>query len=114
MANKNKKPEIVNISSIELEEIKLRVLTNTLSDHDKKLVTTILTIYQWLYHQLQTAKLGMRRLRNFFGFQTEKNPSYKKPPNINITTTSNLNDEANLDPLLAKQQLNPGEPPLKK
>ena len=48
MINKNnKKPEFVNISSTELEEIKLRVSTDLLSANDKKIVMTILTTYQF-------------------------------------------------------------------
>ena len=86
MTNKNKKPEIVNVSSTDLEEIKLRVLANTLSENDKKIITAILTTYHWIYGQLQTAKLGMRRLKSLFGFKTEKNPANRgrveEPPKV--------------------------------
>ena len=36
---------------------------------------TILTTYQWLYNQLQTAKFSIKRLKNLFGIKTEKNPA---------------------------------------
>ena len=102
MINKNKKPKIVNVSSTDFEEIQLRVLSNTLSENDKKIIIAILTTYHWIYNQLQTAKLGMRRLKSLFGFKTEKNPANKSSTTDIPTTTNNI---GNKDPSSPKTAL---------
>jgi IS30 family transposase len=47
-------------------------------ESDKKIILSIMTTYQWLYNQLQTAKFSMHRLKKMFGFKTERMSSIKK------------------------------------
>lgn len=69
--NKNK-PEIVKLTSKNIDEITVRLHENSLSSEDKKIISTILITYQWLCRQLQTAKFSIRKLKSIFGFKTEK------------------------------------------
>lgn len=78
MTKKNKKPELVNVSLKELDDIKSRVSETHLGNDDKKIILSILTTYQWLHAQLQTAKFSLHRLKKMFGFTTEKRSAAKK------------------------------------
>jgi hypothetical protein len=73
----NNKPEIIHLEPSELEGIKSRISSVQLDENDKKIILSILTTYQWLYHQLQTAKFTLHRLKKMFGFKTEKRPWVK-------------------------------------
>jgi len=72
MSKKNADPKIINMSMSELDTVKTRLTDDILTPDDKKIILSILGTYQWLYSQLELAKLGMRKLRNVFGFKTEK------------------------------------------
>jgi hypothetical protein len=78
MTKKNKKPELVNLSLKDLDDIKSRVSETHLGNDDKKIILSILTTYQWLHAQLQTAKFSLHRLKKMFGFTTEKRSAAKK------------------------------------
>ena len=86
---RNKKPEIINLPAEKLDEIKTQLTASSILEEDKKIILLILSTYAWLYRQLQTKKLGIQRLRNLFGFNTEKRPDIKKkdegsiPPGLN-------------------------------
>lgn len=75
MPKKNNSPEIIKLSVNDFDGIKSRLSTNQLSDDDKKIMLSILTTYQWLQRQLQSAKFSIHRLKILFGFKTEKHPS---------------------------------------
>jgi len=74
-------PEIINLPAGELDEIKTRFEEGLILEEDKKIILLILSTYTWLYRQLQAKKLGIQRLRNLFGFSTEKRPSHKNSKN---------------------------------
>ena len=76
-AMKNNKPQIIHLEARELDEIKSRLLSVELAENDKKIILSILTTYQWLYQQLQTAKFTLHRLKKMFGFKTERRPWLK-------------------------------------
>ena len=73
-----KSPEIINIPEEKLNEIKTRLESGSILEEDKKVILLILSTYAWLYRQLQVKKLGIQRLRNLFGFSTEKRSKLKK------------------------------------
>lgn len=78
---KQKSPEIVDISNESLEQLKTRVDSGVLLEGDKKIVLAILGTYSWLFHQLQSSKFTLSRLKKMFGFTTEKR-SKTKPLNV--------------------------------
>ena len=88
MARK-KTPEIINLPAGKLDEIKTRFEEGLILEEDKKIILLILSTYSWLYRQLQAKKLGIQRLRNLFGFSTEKRSASKNkgdensPPDLN-------------------------------
>jgi len=73
MKNKNK-AEVINLTTKELERLKARVSKNELGEDDIKILSSILSVYFWIHNQLQLSKLNVRRLKNMFGFKTEKKP----------------------------------------
>lgn len=77
MSKKKFQPEIINLSVSELDEIRSRFRNNSLTDTDKKIILSMLNIYQWLSVQLQSAKLSILKLRKVFGFSTEKRGNKK-------------------------------------
>lgn len=81
-------PEIINLPAAKLDELKTRLAASSVLEEDKKIILLILSTYSWLYRQLQAKKLGIQRLRNLFGFSTEKrsgpkNKSNDIPPDLN-------------------------------
>lgn len=84
-----KLPEIINLPTGKLDEIKTQVAASSILEEDKKIILLILSTYAWLYRQLQAKKIGIQRLRSLFGFSTEKRSSLKKkddnntPPDLN-------------------------------
>lgn len=103
-----KSPEIINIPEGKLNEIKTRLESGSILEEDKKVILLILSTYAWLYRQLQAKKLGIQRLRNLFGFSTEKGSKLKKkdddtPPDLNgssaATTQGDTLPGGNVTPL---------------
>ena len=83
--SRKKTPEMINVPVSDLEAMKLRILEGTpLTESDKTIVLSIVTVYQWMYQQLQATKLTIRRLKKLFSFSTEKKPKTSNPPN-NLT-----------------------------
>lgn len=68
----NNTPEIITLSHDDLKKIKARFLSNKLEEHDRKIILTIITTYQWLQDKLANTKINIFRLRKLFGFKTEK------------------------------------------
>ena len=78
-----KLPEIINLPTGKLDEIKTQVAASSILEEDKKIILLILSTYAWLYRQLQAKKIGIQRLRSLFGFSTEKRSSLKKKDDNN-------------------------------
>ena len=77
---RKKTPEIINLSTTELDELKSRVAVGSpLLDGDARIILSVLSTYQWLHRQLQSTKFTIHRLKKLFGFRTEKRSSLKKP-----------------------------------
>ena len=87
---RKKTPEIINIPAGKLDEVQARFEAGAILEEDKKIILLILSTYTWLYRQLHAKKLGIQRLRNLFGFSTEKRPRLKKKgdENTSLDTTS--------------------------
>ena len=67
------KPKMINVPIQDLEALKLRLSTGTpLADTDTTIILSILNVYQWMYVQLESAKLTLHRLTKMLGFSTEK------------------------------------------
>jgi len=79
MSKQKIRPEIINLSSTDLEEIKSRLTNTILADADKKIILSILSTYQWLYRQLQMSKFSMHKLKAVFGFKTDKRSNLTEP-----------------------------------
>jgi len=69
---REKTPEMIDVSSEQLEGINARISSSALLEEDKRVVLLILSTYAWLQTQLQRHKLSIKRLKNMFGFKTEK------------------------------------------
>ena len=91
-----KTPEIINLPEGKLDEIKTRFETGVVLEEDKKIILLILSTYSWLHRQLQAKKLGIQRLRNLFGFTTEKRSKPKKTEDDSIPSA--LNDSSDTTP----------------
>ena len=76
--NRKKTPELIDLSEATLDEIKSRITLGTLLEEDKKIIVVILTSYAWILRQLQFTKISITRLKNLFGFNTEKRKNKKK------------------------------------
>ena len=74
---RKKTPEIINLPDGKLDEIKARFEAGSILEEDKKIILLILSTYAWLCRQLEAKKLGIQRLRNLFGFSTEKRSGSK-------------------------------------
>lgn len=92
----NKKPEIINLPAKKLDEIKAQLTASSILEEDKKLILLILSAYAWLYRQLQAKKIGIQRLRNLFGFSTEKRSGLNKNKD-NQNDSSELNTSSNAE-----------------
>ncbi len=98
MPKKTNNPEIIKLSSDNIDELKLRLIKCSLNDEDKKIISTILSTYQWLSRQLQTARFSIRKLKSIFGFKTEKSSNLPK-------STSNFSvDSKKTEPPVAPPQ----------
>jgi hypothetical protein len=88
-----KTPELIDLPEDTLDGIKSRINTGVLLEEDKQIIMVILTSYAWLLRQLQFTKISMLRLKNLFGFNTEKrkNKRQQKEPLTSTGTLPNLN-----------------------
>ena len=107
-------PDIISLPEGKLDEIKTRLEAGSILEEDKKIILLILSTYSWLHRQLQAKKLGIQRLRNLFGFSTEKHIGSKKkgddtiPPDLkgaaDVSSEGEILPGANVTPL--KKSLN--------
>jgi hypothetical protein len=68
----SKKPKQVELTPEEIEELKQRILSETLTVSDKELLVGLISFNFWLREQLSLAKLTIKKLKGLFGFRTEK------------------------------------------
>lgn len=69
----SKTPEIVELTSEELESLFERLGESNLSDHDKRLFKGVVQTYVWMKHKYDTGKLGLHKLASLlFGKKSEK------------------------------------------
>jgi hypothetical protein len=91
---------VIDLPEDTLDVIKSRISTGTLLEEDKKIIVVILTSYVWLLRQLQYTKISMLRLKNLFGFSTEKRKNKQKQQD-SLTSVGTLSE---LNGLLQKNQ----------
>lgn len=78
MSNKNS-PDKVELTPEQLEALKAKIYSNTLSDNEKKLLINALNAMSWLSRMLEAKKLSLRKLNKlFFGAKTEELPGDDK------------------------------------
>lgn len=83
--SRTKPIEIIELSSTDLEGIKLRLASNQLLEEDKSALLAIVSAYVWIQVKLQSAKISIHRLRKMFGFKTEKrNRTSEKKENTGL------------------------------
>jgi hypothetical protein len=110
-----KSPELLNITEQQLEDIRLRIGTNSLSAEDIKLLTTLLTTYTWLMKQLSRSKITIHRLKQFFGYSSEKKNRLKNsnpdvPPESGATEQTASAPLATTTPEEVGSEIEPSEP----
>lgn len=74
--NKNK-PDVISLTSDEVDALKARIRSHSLTEDDRELLTGVITWMLWLQTQLARSKLTILRLKKLFGFSTEKSPKKK-------------------------------------
>lgn len=113
---RKKTPELIDLSEATLDEIKSRITLSTLLEEDKKVIVVILSSYAWLLHQLQFTKISIARLKNLFGFNTEKRKNKKKQMDTltGIGTLAELNELQSQSKSLNEMQGLEESPPEKK
>ena len=83
--SRTKPIEIIELSSTDLEGIKLRLTSNQLLEKDKSALLAIISAYVGIQVKLQSAKISIHRLRKMFGFKTEKrNRASEKKENTEL------------------------------
>jgi hypothetical protein len=85
-----KSPELLNITDQQLEDISLRLGKNSLSAEDIRILAALLTTYSWLMKQLSRSKITIHRLKQLFGYSSEKKNRLKNsnsdiPPGVRVT-----------------------------
>lgn len=75
---KNDEPEKITLTAEESEALKERILANNLSEEDRSLLVGLVSCVLWLQLQLSRAKLSIHRLKQLFGFSTEKKSLQEK------------------------------------
>jgi transposase len=69
----SKTPEIIELTSEELDSLFKRLGDSNLSDHDKRLFKGVMQTYIWMKHKYETGKLGLHKLATIlFGKKSEK------------------------------------------
>jgi hypothetical protein len=66
-----------------------------MGEEDKKIIFFVLSAYQWLHNQLGTAKVSIRRLKNIFGFSTEKRSALGRRKNNGVPLAENAEKDNN-------------------
>jgi transposase len=89
-SSRMEKPKTVNISKDEIEQLKARLRSRSLSENDLELLCEILQFFVWLRVAYESKKgVVSRLLRKIFGSKTEKKKKPKNPkPNDNDSTPS--------------------------
>jgi hypothetical protein len=65
-------PEKIYLSAQEAQELMNRIESNQLSGDDLKTFSSLIAFNLWLQDGLSKAQLTIKRLKNLFGFKTEK------------------------------------------
>ena len=93
-------PKMINVPMQELEALKLRLSAGSpLAETDTTIILSILNVYQWMYTQLESAKLTLHRLTKMLGFNTEKTSKLtdKKKSNGDESIKTPITDEDALE-----------------
>jgi len=65
-----KRPESIDITPDEREELLTRLSRNDLNDSDITLLSKVLKAYCWLLHAFKETKISLHRIKSFFGIRT--------------------------------------------
>lgn len=91
----NKKPSApqrVELSKQESDALKQRIKESSLSKKDINLILGLLAFVEWMQERLSRAKLSIKRLRQVFGFKSEKRNKQKKSDEDSATEDASLNE----------------------
>lgn len=81
MSDKNKMPEVVDLTQEEMEDLFLRLDSNTLRTEDRSLLKGVVRSTLWLRQAVQTGKITIHKLKGLFGrFRSEKRSQKKNNP----------------------------------
>jgi hypothetical protein len=86
---------MIDFSSEQLDRINDRISESTiLLDDDKRIVLAILSAYTWIQCQLERHKLSIKRLKNLFGFSTERRGKHNQKEAASTSPDSNNGNES--------------------
>lgn len=108
MARKNT-PEMLDISAQQLSDINTRISSSSLLEEDKRVILLILSVYAWIQTQLQRHKLSIKRLKNMFGFKTEKRKRRNQQDEAGTGLNLNTSDDPPSLPDDTKNEVIPGK-----
>ena len=96
--SRKKTPQMIDVSSEQLDRINDRISESTiLLDDDKRIVLAILSAYIWIQCQLERHKLSIKRLKNLFGFSTERRGKHNQKATSTPPDSSNDNESISPD-----------------
>jgi hypothetical protein len=98
--SRTKSPELLSITEQQLEDINLRISKSSLSAEDIKLLTALLTTYTWLMKQLSRSKITIHRLKQLFGYSSEKK-SRLKSSNSDVPSDGGVTEQTDVTVPLA-------------
>lgn len=89
-------PEQIHLTSDEAEALKARIKASheVLNPSDIKLIIGLISFNLWLQQQLSLAKLTISKLREFFGFTTEKKTPKKLKAYLKTRAQTQKQDQA--------------------
>ena len=66
------KPEQIKLTTVQAQDLKTKILANTLSEPEKELFIGLLSSSLWLQSKLAASTITIFQLKQLFGITTEK------------------------------------------
>ena len=92
MSQTNDPCDKIELTLEQEEELKQRIESNNLSEHDKKIIIGLIAFNRWLQVSLSNAKITINKLRKLFGFKKESTQNKNKKRNGKNTNDKNSPD----------------------
>lgn len=91
------KPSKIDLTEEQINELSIRIESNTLTQEDKKLILDLINAVSWLGDAIQEKNISIKRLlKQIFGFKTESSKNIKSDEDNKKTPDNQTNNkEAN-------------------